>query len=86
MRWVEHVAHMEVRRATYKVLIGKPEGKRPLVRPRHRWVDNIKVDLQEVGFVAWNGLVWLRIDRWQTLVNVLTNLQVPYNAEIFLTI
>jgi hypothetical protein len=77
---------MEVRRATYKVLIGKPEGKRPLVRPRQRWVDNIKVDLQEVGLVAWNGLVWLSIDRWKMLVNVLMNLQVPYNAESFLTI
>jgi len=49
-------------------------------------VDNIKMDLQEVGLVAWNGLVWLRTDRWQMLVNVLMNLQVPYNAGSFLTI
>jgi hypothetical protein len=49
-------------------------------------VDNIKMDLQEVGLAAWNGLVWLRTDRWQTLVNALMNLQVPYSAGSFLTI
>ena len=80
------MAHMEDRRAHYKVLVGKPEGRTPFVRPRHRWVDNIKMDLQEVGLAAWNGLVWLRIDRWQTLVNALTNLWVPYNAGSFLNI
>jgi hypothetical protein len=85
MRWVEHVAYMEERKATYKVLVGKPEGKRPLLRHRQRWVDNIKMDLQEVGLTAWNGLVWSRTDRWQTVVNALMNLQVPYNAVSFLT-
>jgi len=52
---------MGVRRGVYGVLVGKPEGKRPLGRPRHRWEDNIKVDLQEVGWGgAWTGLIWLR--------------------------
>jgi len=50
MRWVGHVMHMGKRRSIYRVLVGKPEGKRPLGRPRHRWEDNIKMDLQEVGY------------------------------------
>jgi hypothetical protein len=49
------------RRDEYKVSVGKPERKRPLGRPRHRWVGNIKLDLQEVGWGAWTGLIWLRI-------------------------
>ena len=49
MRWAEHVAHMGEERGAYRVLVGKPEGKRPLGRPRCRWVDNIRLDLQEVG-------------------------------------
>ena len=49
MRWVEHVAYMRERRGAYRVLVGKPEGKEPLGRPSHRWEDNIKIDLQEVG-------------------------------------
>jgi len=49
MRWVGHVVHMGERRGVYSVLMGKPDGKRPLGRPRHRWEDNIKTDLQEVG-------------------------------------
>ena len=48
-------------RGVYKVLVGKPEGKRPFRRPRHSWEDNIKMDLKEVGWVAWTGLIWLRI-------------------------
>jgi len=48
MGWVGHVAHMKDRRNIYRVLVGKPEGKRPLGRPRHRWEDNIKMDLQEL--------------------------------------
>jgi len=62
MRWVEHVALMGERTGVYKVLVGKPEGKRPLVKPRRRWEDNIKMDLQEVGCVGiWNGSIWLRV-------------------------
>jgi len=49
MRWAGHVAHMGEERGLYRVLVGKPEGKRPLVRPRRRWVNNIRMDLQEVG-------------------------------------
>jgi len=49
MRWAGHVTHMEEGRGVYRVLVGKPEGKRPMGRPRHRWNDNIKMDLQEVG-------------------------------------
>jgi len=48
-------------RGVYRILVGKPEGKRPLGRPRHRWEDNIKIDLQEVGCGVWTGLSWLRI-------------------------
>ena len=78
MRWAGHVAHMREGRGMDRVLVGKPEGKRPLGRPRHRWEDNIKMDLQEVGC---GGMDWIKLaqdrDRWQALVNVVTNLQVP---------
>jgi len=58
MRWVGHVARMDEDRGVYRALVGKPEGKRPLGRPRHRWVDNIRMDLQEVGceYIDWIGL------------------------------
>ena len=71
MRWAGHVARMDEKRGVYRVLVGKPEGKRPLGRPRRRWVDNIRMDLQEVGcgYVDWIGLAQDR-DRWQTLVSV----------------
>jgi len=61
MRWEGHVALMGERRDAYMVLVGKPEGKRPLGRPRYIWEDNIKMDLQELGWGAWAGLIWLRI-------------------------
>jgi len=61
MRFAGHVAHMGEGRGAYRVLVGKPEGKRPLVRPRHRWEVNIKMDLQEAGWGVWTGLRWLRI-------------------------
>jgi hypothetical protein len=58
----------------YRILVGKPEGKRPLGRPRRRWVDNIKIDLIEIG---WNGTDWIDLaqdrDQWRTLVNTVTN-------------
>jgi len=62
----------------YKVLLVKPEGKRPLGRPRHRWVNNIRMDLQEVGcwYMDWIGRAQDR-DRWQTLVSAVMNFQVP---------
>jgi len=70
MRWAGHVARMGEERELYRVLVGKPEGKRPLGRPRRRWVDNIRMDLQEVGcgFIDWIGLAQDR-DRWRTLVS-----------------
>ena len=61
MRWTGHVARMGERRGAYRVLVGKPVGKRPLGRPRCRWEDNIKMDLQEEGMVEWTGLIWLGI-------------------------
>ena len=66
------------RGGVYRVLVGKPEAKRPLGRPRRRWVDNIRMDLQEVGcgYMDWIGLAQDR-DRWQTLVGAVMNLRVP---------
>jgi hypothetical protein len=61
MRWAGHVARMRKGRGAYRILVGRLEGRRPLGRPRHRWEDNIKMDLQEVGWGAWTGLTWLRI-------------------------
>jgi hypothetical protein len=62
MRWVEHVMRLGEGRGMYRVLVGKPEGKRPLGRPRHRRGDNIKMHLQEVGWGVWTGSRWLRIN------------------------
>jgi len=78
MRWAGHVARMGEERGVYRVLVGKPEGKRPLGRPRRRWVDNIRMDLQEVGcgYMAWIGLAQDR-DRWRTLMSEVMNLRVP---------
>jgi hypothetical protein len=65
-------------RGAYRILVGRPEGRRPLGRPRLTWEDNIKMDLQDVG---WRGMDWIDMaqdrDRWQALVNVVMNLQVP---------
>ena len=61
MGWVGHVAHMGESRGVHRVLVGKPKEKRPLGRPRHRWEDNIKMDLLEVEWGVWSGLIWLRI-------------------------
>ena len=71
-------SRMGEERGVYRVLVGKPEGRRPLGRPRRRWVDNIRMDLQEVGcgYVDWIGLAQDR-DRWQTLVSTVMNLRVP---------
>ena len=78
MRWAGHVERMGEEKGAYRVLVGKPEGKRPLGRPRRRWVDNIRMDLQEVGcgYVDWIGLAQDR-DRWRTLVSAVMNLRVP---------
>jgi hypothetical protein len=78
MRWARHVARMGEKRNAYRLLVGKPEGKRPLGRPRRRWVDNIKMDLREVGWgdVDWIGLAQDR-NRWRALVKSVLNLRVP---------
>jgi len=61
MRWAGYVARVGERRGVYRVLVGRTEGKRTLVRPRRRWEDNIKMDIQEVGWRAWTGLICRRI-------------------------
>ena len=80
------MARMVEGRGVHRVLVGKPEGKRPLGRPRRRWKDNIKRDLQEVGGGCGD---WMELapdrDRWRALVNRVRNLRVPKNAGNFLT-
>jgi hypothetical protein len=78
IRWAGHVARMGEERREYRVLVGKSEGKRPLGRPRRRWVDNIRMDLQKMGcgYMDWIGLAQDR-DRWRTLVSAVMNLGVP---------
>jgi len=77
-RWAGHVARMGEKRGVYRVLVGKPEGRRPLGRPRRSWVDNIRMDLQEVecGYMNCIGLAQDR-DRWRKLVSAVMNLRVP---------
>jgi hypothetical protein len=78
IRYAGHVASMRARGGIYRVLVGKPEGKRPLGRPRSRWEDNIKIDIQEVGC---GGMDWFELaremDRWRVLVNAVMDFRVP---------
>jgi hypothetical protein len=78
MRWTGHVARMGEGRGACRVLVGRPEGRRPLGRPRRRWEDNIKMDLQEVGWGG--GMDWIDMaqdrDRWRALVSAIMNLRV----------
>jgi hypothetical protein len=78
IRWAGHVARMGKKRNAYRLLVGKPKGKRPVGRPRHRWVDNNGIDLGEVGWgdVDWIGLAKDR-NRWRALVNSVLNLRAP---------
>jgi transcription termination factor 2 len=78
LRWARHVARMGEGKGAYRVLVGRPEGKRPLGRPRRRWKDNIKMGLREIGI---DGANWIQLaqDRvqWRAFVNTVMNLQVP---------
>jgi hypothetical protein len=78
MRWAGHVARMGEKRNAYRLLAGKPKGKRQLGGPRRRWVDNIRMDLGEIG---WGGVDWIGLaqdrDKWRALVNAVMNLWVP---------
>jgi hypothetical protein len=78
MRWAGHVARIVEKRNAYRLLVGKPEGKRPLRRPRCRWVDNIRMDLGEVG---WGDMDWIGLakdrNRWIAVVNSVLSLWVP---------
>jgi hypothetical protein len=78
MRWAGHVTRMGEKRNAYRLLVGKPKGKRPLGRPRRRWMDNIRMDLGEVG---WSDVDWIDLaqdrNRWRGLVNSVLNLRVP---------
>jgi hypothetical protein len=80
MRWTRHEARMGEKRKVYRILVGKPEpeGKRPLGSPRHRWLDNIKMDLREIG---WSVMDWIDLaqdrDQWRALVITVMNLLVP---------
>jgi hypothetical protein len=78
MRFAGHVARMGEKRNAYRTLVGNPEGKRPLRRPRCRWVNNIKMDLTEIGL---GGMDWIDLaqdrDQWRVLVNIVMNFQVP---------
>jgi hypothetical protein len=78
MRWAGHVARMGEGRGVYRVLVGKPEGRRPLGRPRRRWEDNIRIDLRKVGCgcVDWMEMTQDR-DRWLALVSAVMNVRVP---------
>jgi hypothetical protein len=78
MRWAGHVARIEEVRGAYNILVGRPEGRRPLGRPRRRWEDNIKMDFRKIGFgdVDWINLAQ-DMDRWRALVNKVMNLRVP---------
>jgi hypothetical protein len=78
MRWAGHVARMGETRNAHRILVGKPEGKRPLGRQRRWWVDNIKIYLRKIG---WDGVEWIDLaqdrDHWRALVNTVMHLRVP---------
>ena len=86
LRMAGHVARMGDKRASYRVFVGTANGKRPLGRPKYRWEDNIKINLQEVG---WGGVDWFDLakdrDKWWAVVNAVTNLRVLENAGNSLT-
>jgi hypothetical protein len=78
MRWTGHIAPMGEKRNAYRLLVGKPEGRRPLGGPRRRWVDNVKMNLLDI---SWGGVDWIGLaedrDKWRAFVNAVVNLRVP---------
>jgi hypothetical protein len=86
MGWTGHVARIGAKKTVYRILVGKPEGKRPLGRPRLRWVDNSGTDHRVMG---WGGMDWIDLaqnrDQWKALVNTVMNLRVPLIAGKFLS-
>jgi hypothetical protein len=80
MRWAGHAARVGEKRISYRILLGKLDGKRPLRRPRHRWVDNIKMDLIEIR-VEWDVMDWINLaqyrDQWRALLNTVMNPRIP---------
>jgi hypothetical protein len=86
MRWVGHVERKGETRHAYRILVGKPEGMKPLGIPRRRLEDNIKMDLRDIG---WGGMDWIDLDedrnKWRALVNTVMNLRVPENVGKFLS-
>jgi hypothetical protein len=78
IRWAGHIERMVEKRNLYRIVVGKPQGKRPLGRPRRRLVDNMEMDLTETG---WDGMDWIHLaqdrDQWRALVNTVMNLRVP---------
>jgi hypothetical protein len=78
MRWAGHVARMGAKRNAYRILVGKPEGKRPRGRIKRGWENNIRMDLREIG---WGGMDWINLardrDQWRAIVNAVMNLRVP---------
>jgi hypothetical protein len=86
MRWAGHVERIVEMRSTYTSLVGNPERKRPLRRPRRRWINNIRMDLREIDL---EGMDWIHLaqdrNHWRTLVNTVVNLRIPYEAGSFLS-
>ena len=86
IRWSGHVVRIGERRGVYRVLVRNPEGKTQLEKPRHSWEDNIKMNLQELGF---GGMDWIELaqdrDSWRAFVNAVMKIRAPYNAWYFLT-
>jgi hypothetical protein len=78
MKWAGHVARMGEKTKSYRILVGKPEGKRPLGRPRRKREENIRMDLREIG---WGGMDWIDLaqdrEQWRALVNTVMNIRVP---------
>jgi hypothetical protein len=86
MRWAGYVVGMEEKRNAYRILVGKSEGRRPQERSRHRWKDNIKIDLRKIGWVGMDGINLTQdADRWQVVVNTVMNLRILSNFGKFLS-